>query len=108
MSYSTYKGDLAGFQLDPRALIQEYEGVQYQREFYSPSYATAEEKQRRLPDMRNLLYWNPDVTTTATGSTTLEFFTSDQPGTYEVVVQGLAADGLSGTARFQFEVKPAL
>ena len=108
VSYSTYKGDLAGFQLDPRALIQEYEGVQYQREFYSPSYATAEEKQRRLPDMRNLLYWNPDVTITAGSPINLEFYTSDQPGTYAVVVQGLTADGLSGSSRFQFEVKSAM
>ncbi|TGD79407.1 hypothetical protein [Hymenobacter wooponensis] len=108
VSYSTYKGDLAGFELNPRALIQEYEGLQYQREFYSPSYASAEEKQRRLPDMRNLLYWNPEVNTTSAGPTTLEFYTSDQPGTYVVVVQGLSADGLSGSTRFQFEVKPAI
>ncbi|WP_135434883.1 hypothetical protein [Hymenobacter fodinae] len=108
VSYSTYKGDLAGFELNPRALIQEYEGLQYQREFYSPSYNSAEEKQRRLPDLRNLLYWNPEVTTTGTSPTTLEFYTSDQPGTYVVVVQGLSSDGLSGSARYQFEVKPAI
>jgi hypothetical protein len=108
VSFSTYKGDLAGFPVDSRALIQEYEGFQQQREFYSPSYAMSEEKQSRLPDLRNLLYWNPEVTTTATGAQTLEFYTGDQTGTYVVVAQGISPSGLAGTTRFTFEVKQAL
>lgn len=108
VSFTTYKGDLAGFPVDSRALIQEYEGFQQQREFYSPSYVTPEDKQRRLPDLRNLLYWNPDVTATAAGSQTLEFYTGDQAGTYVVVAQGISPNGLAGTARFTFEVKQAL
>lgn len=108
VSFITYKGDLAGFPVDSRALIQEYEGFQQQREFYSPSYATPEEKQSRLPDLRNLLYWNPDVTTSATGTQTLEFYTADQAGTYLVVAQGITPSGLAGTARYFFEVKQTL
>ncbi|WBA41419.1 hypothetical protein [Hymenobacter canadensis] len=108
VSYTTYKGDLEGFQLDPRVLVQQYEGLQAQREFYAPRYETAQQKQSRLPDLRNLLYWNPNLTTPTAGTQAVEFYTGDQPGRYLVEVQGLSADGLPGSTRFTIEVKPAL
>jgi hypothetical protein len=108
VSYTTYDGDLGGFNLDPRALLQEYEGLQLPREFYAPAYETAVQRQSRVPDLRNLLYWNPQVHTPATGSQQLTFFTSDQAGTYQVVIQGLSVQGLAGSSTFTFEVKPSL
>jgi hypothetical protein len=108
VSFTTYKGDLADFQLDPHALLEEYEGVQGQREFYAPRYETAQQQQSRLPDLRNLLYWNPQVRLQASQPQTLNFYTSDQAGRYLVVAQGLATDGRLGSTSFTFEVKPAL
>ncbi|SHK06314.1 MG2 domain-containing protein [Hymenobacter psychrotolerans] len=108
VSFTTYKGDLEGFQPDPRVLVQQYEGLQWQREFYSPRYETAQEKQSRLPDLRNLLYWNPEINTTAGTARALEFYTGDQAGRYLVVVQGLSATGLAGSTSFTVEVKPVL
>ena len=106
VSLSTYKGDLAGFPLNPHALLHAYEGVQGEREFYAPRYDPPAAPSR-LPDFRNLLYWNPLVRTT-TGSTELTFYTSDQVGSYRVVVQGLTAGGLTGSTSFTFGVKAAL
>jgi hypothetical protein len=63
LSYSTYKGDLDGFQFDPGTIELSYEGLQLQREFYSPQYSTTEQKQTRLPDYRNILYWAPEIIT---------------------------------------------
>ena len=97
-----------GFQLDPHALVQQYEGVQLQREFYSPRYDTPAATQSRLPDLRNLLYWNPNVTLAGSETKTVDFYTGDQAGRYLVVLQGLAADGRAGSRRFVLEVKPAL
>lgn len=108
VSYTTYKGDLENFPLDARVLVQRYEGLQEQREFYAPRYDTPEARQSRLPDLRNLLYWNPNVTTTSTAPATLDFYTGDQAGRYIVVLQGLSKTGLAGSTRFTFEVKPAL
>ncbi|RIY10009.1 hypothetical protein D0T11_10695 [Hymenobacter rubripertinctus] len=110
VSLSTYEGNLEGFALDPRVLIQEYEGRQQQREFYSPRYETPQQKQSRRPDFRELLYWNPQVTTTTADGAgqTLEFYTGDQPGRYRVVVQGLAATGAAGSTSCTFEVAPNL
>ncbi|WP_033425764.1 hypothetical protein [Hymenobacter aerophilus] len=110
LSLRTYQGNLEGFQLDPRVLIQEYEGLQEQREFYAPRYDTPEQQRSRRPDMRELLYWNPAVTVAGPGAApqTLEFFTGDQPGRYLVEVQGLDASGAAGSSRTTFEVQPAL
>jgi hypothetical protein len=108
VSFRTYHGDLAGFTLPPHALLQEYEGLQGQREFYAPRYDTPAAAQSRLPDFRNLLYWNPTLQTGPGAGTTATFFTSDQVGRYRVVVQGLTADGLTGSTSFTFEVKAPL
>jgi len=107
VSYTTYGGDLGGFALDARALVQDYEGLQLQREFYAPRYDTPALRQIRLPDYRNLLYWNPSVSSPGNSSQNLEFYTGDQAGKYVVVVQGMAANGLLGSKIYTFEVKQA-
>ena len=108
LSYTTYVGDLAGFPLSPHALVEEYEGVQGQREFYAPRYDTETQRRSRLPDLRNLLYWNPEMRLAAGQPQTLDFYTSDQAGRYLVVVQGLAADGQLGSTSTSLKVKPQL
>ena len=108
VSYSTYKGDLAGYALNAHALLEEYELLQIPREFYAPRYDTEAQQRSRLPDLRNLLYWNPTINVAANKQQALEFFTSDQAGRYLVVTQGLTPDGQLGSTSFSFEVKPAL
>jgi hypothetical protein len=108
VSYRTYKGDLAGYPLNAHALLEEYETMQVPREFYAPRYDTETQQRSRLPDLRNLLYWNPAVNLVAGKPQTLEFFSSDQAGRYLVVTQGLTPDGQLGSTSFSFEVKPAL
>ncbi|WP_201977689.1 hypothetical protein [Hymenobacter rubidus] len=108
VGFTTYKGDLEGFPLDAHALVQQYDGVQRQREFYAPRYDTPEAAKSRLPDLRNLLYWNPNLSTSGAAGKTVDFYTGDQTGRYLVVLQGLAANGLAGSHSFVLDVKPAL
>jgi hypothetical protein len=108
VSYRTYKGDLGGYPLSSHALIEEFETMQIPREFYAPRYDSPAQQHSRIPDLRNLLYWNPSVNLQANKQQTLEFSTSDQAGRYLVVTQGLTPDGQLGSTSFSFEVKPAL
>jgi hypothetical protein len=103
VSFMTYKGDLAGFPLDPYLVKLNYDGLQVQREFYAPRYDTPRQRDSRLPDGRTLLYWNPSLNPNAQGQ--VDFYTSDQDGTYLVEVNGLASDGRVGTQQLRFEVK---
>jgi hypothetical protein len=103
-SYLTYDGDYPDLVIDERALVLDYEGMLWQREFFSPVYETNEQKISRLPDSRNLLYWSPNVNTDSAGKAKIEFYTSDQPGDYIIQVQGLNKDGLCGSTSLMFHV----
>lgn len=105
LNWTSYKGDLAGYILDPHAVVVDYPGLELDREFYSPSYATPDEKATHLPDFRNVLYWAPAVSTGAGTKKPLSFYSSDLPGKYLIVVEGLAKDGTPGTGLAGFEVK---
>jgi hypothetical protein len=102
-SFTTYKGDLGGVELDPHAVVVDYEGMQLQREFYSPVYDTETQEKSRIADFRNVLYWAPSLV--SEGKELVSFYTSDQPGKYVGVIQGLSANGEAGSQLFWFEVK---
>ena len=74
VSFSTYQGDLAGYELDPNAIIVRYDGLQIRRKFYSPVYETNNQKQNRLPDFRTTLFWSPDLRFTNQSTRSLQFF----------------------------------
>ncbi len=102
-SFTTYKGDLGGVELDPHAVVIDYEGLQLRRQFYSPVYDTEAQAASRLPDFRNVLYWSPSVAQQGKGA--VSFYTSDQPGKYVGVVQGITPKGNAGVQYFTFDVK---
>lgn len=102
-SFTTYKGDLGGVELDPRAIVVDYEGLQLQREFYSPVYDSPAQAGSRIPDYRNLLYWTPTITRQGNG--TVSFYTSDLQGKFVGVIQGITANGDAASQYFTFEVK---
>ncbi|MDB5124772.1 MAG: hypothetical protein JWP94_2901 [Mucilaginibacter sp.] len=102
-SFTSYKGDLGGVELDPHAIVMDYEGMQLQREFYSPVYDSQGQATSRIPDFRNVLYWSPSINSQGKGA--VSFYTSDQPGKYVGVVQGLTATGQAGVQYFTFDVK---
>jgi len=105
VSYTTYQGDLGGLELNPRSISLDYEGLQMKRIFHQPRY-DQEEISQRMPDQRFLLHWEPDIATGANDRHQVAFFTSDVPGQYVIVVQGLSEDGRAGTATTVFTVAP--
>ncbi|HSN07599.1 MAG TPA: hypothetical protein VLS85_01115, partial [Hanamia sp.] len=105
VSYTTYKGDLPGYSLNSHDVILDYDGLQKQRIFYSPQYATENEQQSRVPDFRDVLYWSPDVTTDAKGKGQISFYTGDVPGKYLVNIQGISANGDAGSSSFILNVE---
>ena len=105
LSFTAYKDDLAGFEIDPRAVVLDYEGLQLQRKFYTPVYDTEAQRSSRIPDFRTALYWQPDIITNEQGKCNVSFYTSDKPGKYMGIIQGITANGETGSQTFSFEVK---
>ncbi|MCD4663641.1 MAG: hypothetical protein K8R68_00120 [Bacteroidales bacterium] len=50
------------------------------------------EKNNRIPDFRTLLYWNPELLISQ-GDNTLNFYTSDNTGDYDIIVRGVTKNG---------------
>jgi hypothetical protein len=105
INVKSYSGDIGTTQIDPNASVLEYEAVQMQREFYSPSYADEKARQSRLPDYRNVLCWSPRILTGTAGKSHLTFFTSDTPGKFIVWIEGITPDGIPGSTITSFEVR---
>jgi len=105
LSYASYKSDLAGVEVDPHAVVMDYEGMQLQRLFYSPVYDTDAQVSSHTPDFRSLLYWAPTIKTNPLGKNQISFYTSDEEGKYVAVIQGMTANGESGSQTFTFYVK---
>jgi hypothetical protein len=101
----TYQGDLDGIVLDPHALVLDYPGIPEAREFFAPKYETEDQVNSRMPDYRTLLYWSPQIKSGPEGDKPLSFYTSDVPGKYAVVVQGLSDSGVPGSRLLFFTVK---
>lgn len=102
-SFTTYEGVFDGFELNPKLTIINYNGLQLKREFYSPVYSTKEQIEKKIPDLRNTLFWDASIRTGADGKATRRFFSSDMPGKYIVIVQGMNENGefISGSAMFE-------
>ena len=105
LNWTTYKGDLANYKPDTYTVALDYEALQLQREFYSPEYNNEEQLNSRLPDFRNVLQWQPEIKIGNGGNQKHTFFTSDLPGTYAVIVQGITSNGIFGSSTTFFTVK---
>ena len=85
--------------------VEEYEGTQPVYQFYAPSYKDDESlaKQRRMPDYRHTLLWEPDLQTKGQNTIIIPFSTSDITGDYRIIVERITRDGqpLRGVAHFR-------
>ena len=104
LSLTTYKGNYSDLKPEANSMIIDYEGLQKQKEFYSPVYETEPQKTNRLPDFRNLLFWSPNTKTDSLGRGRVSFYTSDRVGEYVIVIQGIAPDGNAGSRIIPFRV----
>jgi len=68
-------------------------GYQAPVEFYSPKYDTPDSKYLSNPDYRTTIFWKPDIVINGDEEAKFNFYTSDIPSTYSVVIEGLSNDG---------------
>ena len=69
-------------------ITQTYEGYYAAREFYVPKY-----EDRGRKDVRSTLFWQPSIMTDAQGRAKLTFPNSDITKSFNVVVEGITAEG---------------
>ena len=99
-NFASYTGFYDGLPLDQGTIVVDYEGLQLQREFYSPEYSSDLARNSRLPDLRTTLQWVPDVATKQ-----LSFYTGDTRGRYLIVMQGMDGNGRAVSAMSEIMVE---
>jgi len=92
ISITTRRGENSPYRDKPNIKVYNPLGYQKPVEFYSPVYETLESKHLKSPDFRTTIFWKPDIVI-ANEEETFEFFTSDFPTTYSVVIEGITANG---------------
>ena len=89
----TRQGDFSSIDMPEYAVILPYRVTEPQPVFISPDYSGRDDRESRIPDLRNTLYWNPSIITDKNAEAEISFWTSDQPGEYTVIVRGISPGG---------------
>ncbi len=104
INLSSRKGDLGVMEFTRPPFRQEFDAIQKVSGLSFPDYETTEARESRIPDFRNTLYWNPDVTTDSEGTAGITFYTSDEAAEYSVIIEGTGSDGKPGRLTTSFRV----
>lgn len=103
ISIVTKKGDFAGIKLNNNSLF--FSSVLFSGgSFSAPNYSS--EKDTRIADRRNLLYWDPCFELKSNQPEKISFYSSDSKGEYMIYIRNLNNDGKSriyGTCRIRVE-----
>ncbi|HBG24044.1 MAG: hypothetical protein A2X17_06230 [Bacteroidetes bacterium GWF2_41_61] len=88
-SFQTYKGDYPGLTFSKNVRILDFQGLLYP----TKTVASKIPEIKNFPDMRSLLYWDPQMELAP--SVNPEFFihTSSLPGTYRITIEGISSKG---------------
>jgi len=101
VSIISCEGDMAGLDIPPNSRLFNFKTLEPQQEIEFPDYATSTNNER-IPDLRNCLFWIPNIKMDRGEKNSFDFYTSDNQGEYIVVVHGVTADGkiLEGECNF--------
>ena len=84
--------------------VKKIMGFYQHREFYVPNYEEMTEDQAIRPDYRSTIFWQPWIFTDEEGKSNISFFAADNPGIYEVIIEGLGFNGKAGRQVLEIRV----
>jgi hypothetical protein len=88
---TTKTENFAGIEFPKSSIFIEYPTIQNTTENTRFSMEKLPENER-IPDFRTTLYWKPNIQLSANG-TDINFQTSDNKGTYDIVIKGYSSNG---------------
>ncbi|WCT14484.1 hypothetical protein [Mucilaginibacter jinjuensis] len=71
--------------------------------FYSPKYNISDH--RTGLDNRSTVYWNPEIITDKKGMAQVEYYNTDLPGNYRIIVEGISSNGYLCRKSFTYKVE---
>ncbi|MEM6643502.1 MAG: hypothetical protein AAF616_11030, partial [Bacteroidota bacterium] len=97
ISFKTVDRNYGEIRPDSYAVL--LKGEEYPKRYFTVDHSSPS----TLPDTRLQLFWEPNIS--SAGDISLEFFTSDVPGIYEIGVEGVHEDGTPLSYKGSFEVR---
>ena len=91
VNLKSYKEDFTGDEALFGVKKISYSSLHKPLGFFHPNHGSTSNK--RIPDRRNTLYWDPDVSIISAEPEQLRFYTGDGTGDYQIVVNGVTATG---------------
>lgn len=101
----TRAGDFSNITMPDFAAVLPYKVVDDPYVFSPSDHNNEPAALKRIPDLRNTIYWDPSVKTSINGEADIEFFASDAEGVYTINIQGISADGKKISVNKKFQVK---
>jgi len=101
--YTRIKTGVASIKQDGIVHVK-HPGYYKAREFYSPNH-NDETQNTKQPDYRTTLYWNGNITTNEDSNNEVTFFTCDQTGDYDIIVEGITKRGIPVFGKYQMSVE---
>ena len=101
----TEKGDY--YQSMAKSYIQKvplFKPLQKKKYFQQAYKNGVQDSRTRIPDFRNQLLWHPEIALQEE-ETKIDFFTSNNTGTFEIVLEGYSDQGTPVSVRERFTVK---
>jgi hypothetical protein len=105
ISMYTKDGDFNLIEPPITAVRRRYPLFSRPESFISPDHSEAGSKDSRIPDMRNTLFWAPQVAFDSAGLASVHFFTGDVKSDFEILVQGVTRWGEVVCSRKIFTVE---
>ena len=102
LEITTRTGQGIFFRRTPGIAVYRPLPLTFPKDFYKPKYNAA--STAKLSDLRSTLHWDPNILTNADGLGITSFYSSDNAGTYTVIVQGSDMRGLVGFSSFKIRV----
>lgn len=75
-----------------------------EKKIYAPKYTSEGSFYTKEPDLRSTVYWNPNVTTTNDGKSSIRYYHSDNEGDFTVVIESITKDGRIGYKTISYSV----
>lgn len=88
-SFQTYKGDYPGLTFNKNVRILDYMGLLYP----TKTIASKIPEIKNFPDMRSLLYWDPQIDLAPSDNPEFLIHTSSLPGIYRITIEGVSSKG---------------
>ncbi len=89
----TKRADFSAVPLSDNAIRINYRIPGPAFKFITPEYSTSDAIRSRIPDLRNTLHWDPEPGAGTREEKTIEFWTSDYTGDFEIFIQGISSTG---------------